>query len=290
MLIKNWLQSYHLTTPDESYQAMREIMQEIALAGLYRSGFFEKAAFYGGTALRVFYGLPRFSEDLDFSLLQTNKNFKIDPYLKLLANEFGALGMQVEIKTKLKTKQSNIDSAFLKDTGNWHQLILKSILPQNYSSALKPVKIKLEIDTMPPLGFSTENKLLLKPFSCYINCFAEPDLFAGKMHALLFRQWKNRVKGRDWFDLEWYIKRGTPVNLNHFTIRAKQSKHWVKPGKVKEKELLTLLNTKIKNTNIKQAKEDVHPFVKDASVLEIWSEKYFLDLVKKMKFDNSVIE
>ncbi|MBK7311742.1 MAG: nucleotidyl transferase AbiEii/AbiGii toxin family protein [Sphingobacteriaceae bacterium] len=283
-MIKNWIDTYKPTNADDLHQALREIMQEIALAGLYRSGFFEKAAFYGGTALRVFYGLNRFSEDLDFSLLQVNKNFKIQPYLKSVINEFEALGIQVEAKTKIKTNQSTIDSAFLKDTGNWHQLVLKGILPQNYPIAVKPIKIKLEIDTQPPLGFVTENKLLLKPFSCYINCFAEPDLFAGKMHALLFRQWKNRVKGRDWFDLEWYIKRGTPLHLNHFETRAKQSGHWPKNKTIKQKDILDLLNTKIKSTSIKQITEDVQPFVANTDLTTIWSSHYFSDLAKKIKF------
>ena len=212
MLIKHWIDSYKPTNANDLHQALREIMQEIALAGLYRAGFFEKAAFYGGTALRIFYNLDRFSEDLDFSLLNPDKKFKIEPYLKAVINEFEALGLQVEAKTKVKSNQSAIDSAFLKDTGNWHQLILTGILPQNYKAIVKPIKIKLEIDTQPPLGFNLENKLLLKPFSCYIQCFAQPDLFAGKMHAILFRQWKNRVKGRDWYDLEWYIKRATPLH------------------------------------------------------------------------------
>jgi predicted nucleotidyltransferase component of viral defense system len=286
MLIKDWIDTYKPTNAQDLHQAMREIMQEIALAGLYRSGFFEKAAFYGGTALRVFYQLNRFSEDLDFSLLQVNKNFKIEPYLKSVINEFNALGIQVEAKTKIKNNQSAIDSAFLKDTGNWHQLVLKGILPQNYPLAVKPIKIKLEIDTNPPLGFATENKLLLKPFSCYISCFSESDLFAGKMHALLFRQWKNRVTGRDWFDLEWYVKRGTTLHLNHFEIRAKQSGHWPKNKKIKPEDVLELLNSKIKNTSLNQMMEDVEPFIADNNHTNVWSTQYFKDLAKKIKFKN----
>ena len=286
MLIKDWIESYKPKNADDLHQALREIMQEITLAGLYRAGFFEKTAFYGGTALRVFHDLNRFSEDLDFSLLQKNKNFKIEPYLKSVINEFNALGLQVEAKTKVKTNQSAINSAFLKDTGNWHQLILKGILPQNYSVTVKPIKIKLEIDTNPPLGFTTENKLLLKPFSCYISCFSEPDLFAGKMHALLFRHWKNRVKGRDWFDLEWYVKRGTTLHLKHFESRAKQSGHWLKNKTIKQEDVIELLNTKIKNTSLKQIIDDVQPFVSNANLSNIWSTKYFEDLTKKIKFKN----
>ncbi|MDP3667217.1 MAG: nucleotidyl transferase AbiEii/AbiGii toxin family protein, partial [Sediminibacterium sp.] len=199
-MIKQWLEEYKPKTQEEAEQALREIMQEIALAGLQRSGFFEKAAFYGGTALRVFYGLDRFSEDLDFSLLEVNPNFSLEPYLEGIVTEFSALGMTVSVKEKIKTPQTNIDSAFLKSETAWKELILENIIPQAGLSMRPNIKIKLEVDTKPPLGFETEEKLLLKPFSFYVKCFSLPDLFAGKMHALLFRKWKQRVKGRDWYD------------------------------------------------------------------------------------------
>lgn len=287
MLIKNWLDTYKPKNAEELNQALREIMQEIALAGLYRAGFFEKATFYGGTALRIFYGLNRFSEDLDFSLIKPEPNFKLEPYLKAVIIEFESLGLHVEVKTKDKNKQSAIDSAFLKDTGNWHQLILKSIVPQNYTTTVKPIKIKLEIDTQPPFDFTIENKLLLKPFSCYISCFTAPDLFAGKMHALLFRQWKNRVKGRDWFDFEWYIKQGIALNLKHFETRAKQSGHWPKNKTIKAKDVLALLHAKISSTSVKQIITDVEPFLEDREAIKIWSENYFTQLAKKVKFSNA---
>lgn len=286
MVIKEWLDTYKPEDGNAVNQALREIMQEIALAGLYRSGFFEKAAFYGGTALRIFYGLNRFSEDLDFSLLKPDPNFKIEPYLKATQREFEALGLNIEIITKEKSKQCTIDSAFLKNTGtNLASLVLKSILPQNYPAAVKSIKIKFEIDTQPPLGFKTEEKLLLKPFSCFIKCFSASDLFAGKMHALLFRQWKNRVKGRDWYDLEWYIKQGIALNLKHFQIRAQQSGHWPMNKTIKPNDVLRLLNEKISNTSLKQILEDVKPFISNTQQIELWSEYYFTELVKKIRYE-----
>src|ERR1019366_4222360 len=103
-MIKQWMEEYHPATQQDAEQALREIMQEIALAGLQRSGFFDKAAFYGGTALRIFYGLDRFSEDLDFSLLKADSKFSLEPYLQGIKTEFTASGMQVSVKEKIKTK------------------------------------------------------------------------------------------------------------------------------------------------------------------------------------------
>lgn len=205
-MIKEWLEEYKPRNHEEAEDALREIMQEIALAGRGRSGFFEKAAFYGGTALRIFYGGELFSEDLDFSLLEANPQFELQPFLNGMLNEFNALGIDVSIKEKVKSKQTSIDAAFLKPGTEWKELVLKGIIPHEKIGIRPEIRIKLEVDTNPPLGFATEEKLLLRPISFYTKCFSGADLFAGKMHALLFGKWKGRVKGRDWFDMEWYIK------------------------------------------------------------------------------------
>ncbi|WP_332030091.1 nucleotidyl transferase AbiEii/AbiGii toxin family protein, partial [Kaistella sp.] len=180
-MIKDWIAEYQPKTDRDYKQALREIMQQITLAGLYRGGFFEKATFYGGTALRIFYGLNRFSEDLDFSLLQSEENFHLDNYLKAIEDEFTAQGMSVSIKTKVKSVQSNVESAFLKSETLWSELVLETVLPQFALKETIGLKIKIEVDTKPPLGFETEEKLLLKPFSFYVKCFVIEDLFAGKM-------------------------------------------------------------------------------------------------------------
>jgi len=188
-------------------------MQEITLADLYRGGFYKHAACYGGTALRIFHGLNRFSEDLDFSLLEKETEFELEPFFNSVVEEFNALGLQISLKQKTKLNISNIDSAFLKSETLWSELELGSTIPQIKFSSKPSIKIKIEVDTDPPLNFETENLLLSKPFSFYVNCFTLPNLFAGKMHALLFRKWKNRVKGKDWYDMEWYIRNGVELNL-----------------------------------------------------------------------------
>lgn len=283
-MIKEWLEEYKPGNQEAAEQALREIMQEITLAGLQRSGFFEKAAFYGGTALRIFHGLQRFSEDLDFSLLGINPAFSLKPYLEGIKAEFSALGVTVSIEEKNKTAKTDVDSAFLKPDTMWKELIIKEILPHESVKMRPTIKIKIEVDTAPPPGFNTEEKLLLKPFSFYVKCFTLPDLFAGKMHALLFRKWKGRVKGRDWFDMEWYIRKGIPLNLDHLLIRSLDSGDWKEKLMTKD-QFMSLLQNKIQSANFNNIRQDVVRFIPDQKVIEIWSPQYFRDLVQKIKFN-----
>ena len=282
-MIKEWIQEYNPQNKEQAESALREIMQDVALAGLQRAAFFEKAAFYGGTALRIFYGLDRFSEDLDFSLLETNPDFSFEPYFDGIVTEFDAIGMKVSIREKKKTNQNNIDSAFLKSETVWKELILDGIIPQAGVQASPGIKIKLEVDRKPPLGFETEEKLLLRPFSFYVKCFTLPNLFAGKMHALLFRKWGTRVKGRDWYDLEWYIKKGVPLDLHHFLLRAQDTGDWTE-ATITQNQLVELLKRKIDAVSFDGIREDIVRFIPDESVLDIWSPQYFKDLVDKLKF------
>jgi len=283
-MIKEWIESYNPKNREQANQALREIMQEIALAGLQRSGFFEKAAFYGGTALRIFHQLDRFSEDLDFSLLERDEHFSLKHYLNGIVDEFAAMGMKVSIVEKIKTQKTNVDSAFLKSDTLWTELNLENILPEMHVSANMNIKIKIEIDTAPPPGFFTEEKLLLKPFSFYVRCYQLPDLFAGKIHALLFRKWKQRVKGRDWYDMEWYIRKGVRLNKTHFIQRAIDSND-LSTNEMSNEEFLELLRVKIESTSINAIKEDVVRFIDDENKLTIWSKQYFLDLIERIKLD-----
>lgn len=284
-MIKDWIKEYNPKNEEEILSALREIMQEVALAGLSRTDFFEKAAFYGGTALRIFYGLDRFSEDLDFSLLQSNTDFSLEPYFPAILIEFESLGLHVSIKEKEKSIDSSIDSAFLKAETIWKEIVLEDLIKQTGVKSNKTLKIKIEVDRNPPLQFSTEEKLLIRPFSFYVKCFTRPSLFAGKMHALLYRKWKGRVKGRDWYDLEWYIKKGIPLDVEHFLKRANDTGDW-KNQSITPNEIKQLLKDKIAAFSINNIKEDVVRFIKDDSALEIWSPNYFNELVEKLKFDN----
>jgi hypothetical protein len=281
-MIKQWIESYEPKNIQETEQALREIMQEIALAGLYRANFFKHAAFCGGTALRIFHGLNRFSEDLDFSLLKKNPDFELDSYFNTVIEEFESLGIHVTLKQKLKSLTSNVDSAFLKSDTLWSELIFENTIPQIKLSTKPNIKIKVEVDTDPPQNFEAENQLLIKPYSFYVNCFTLPNLFAGKMHALLFRKWKNRVKGRDWYDMEWYIKKGVELNLPHLCQRAIESGDW-KDNSMTKEQLMELLYVKIDSVNIENVKEDVIRFIQNSNDLEIWSRDYFKKLSSILK-------
>jgi predicted nucleotidyltransferase component of viral defense system len=283
-MIKEWLAEYNPKNKEEAQSALREIMQDVALAGLYRGGFFEKAAFYGGTALRIFHGLDRFSEDLDFSLLESDPGFSLDKYLDAIQNEFRALGMQVSVREKKKVKDTHVDSAFLKSETIWKELVLEGIIPQSGLSQPAHIKIKIEVDTVPPVGFETEEKLLLRPFSFYVKCFALPYLFAGKMHAVLFRKWKENVKGRDWYDFEWYVKKGVTMNLKHFAERARDSED-LDEERLTEQQFRKLLTYRINSVDIEKVKADAVRFIPDGNKLDIWSNKYFNDLSAHLKLD-----
>jgi predicted nucleotidyltransferase component of viral defense system len=281
-MLKHWIEAYEPKNTQETEQALREIMQEITLAGLHRSGFFKYSAFYGGTALRIFHGLNRFSEDLDFSLLEKNPDFRLDPFLKELLIEFESFGIKIEVKQKLKSHISNIESAFLKNDTLWSELILDGTIEYLKGISRPNIKIKLEVDINPPLAFQTEDLLLTRPYSMFISCLTLPNLFAGKLHALLFRKWKNRVKGRDWFDFEWYLKQGTPLNLQHFALRAFESGDWPSKNLSKD-ELMKILTEKIDTVDINQIKSDVTPFIESQASMEIWSKPYFSALINKLK-------
>ena len=267
------LASYETGNDNDRLNAVHEVMQQVALGGLYNGGFFNKAAFYGGTCLRIFHGLDRFSEDMDFSLLAADPAFRLDPYFDAITAEFAALGQSIDITTKEKTAQSTIQSAFLKsDTAQYDIHLGRD----------RKIKIKIEVDTTPPLGFSTEQKLLLQPFSFYTNCFTLPDLYAGKMHALIYRSWKNRVKGRDWYDFEWYVRKNVTMDFKHFCERAYQFGSEAQ-GSLTSDPFRAILKDRIRKADIRQVKEDVAPFIKDPGRLHIWSTEYFLQLADMMK-------
>jgi predicted nucleotidyltransferase component of viral defense system len=275
-IFENMLSQYSPTTKEEKDNALHEVMQQIALAGLYKAGFFEKAAFYGGTCLRIFYGLQRFSEDMDFSLLQADDNFHLENYFDAIIAEFQSLGREISITRKEKKTQTNVESAFLKDNTEVYNLAF---------TTEKNIKIKIEVDTQPPSGFSTEHKLLMLPFSFMVRCYMLPDLYAGKMHALLFRAWKSRGKGREWYDFEYYVRNNIALNFKHLQQRAEQL-NTIKNENFTPEIFKNLLKDKIMKTDINLVKNDVRPFIKNPAEMDIWSADYFLQLVDMIKLGN----
>lgn len=266
------LSQYDMTTEQNKRNAVFEVNQQVILAGLYNGGFFESAAFYGGTCLRIFHGLQRFSEDMDFSLLTQNENFDFSKYFQPIIDAFALVGREVEIKKKDKKNFGKVESAFLKDNTDVYDVTFQTE---------KAIRIKIEVDTCPPMNFNTEQKLLLQPHSFMTRCYTLPDLFAGKMHALVYRSWKNRVKGRDWYDFEWYVRHNVPLDFAHLAERCKQfNNEDITPEQFKEK-----LKERLRTTDIKQVKDDVLPFVRNSKELDIWSNDYFVQLAEMARVE-----
>lgn len=261
-------------------RVLRETMQQICLLGLWRAKFFEHAAFYGGTALRLLYGLDRFSEDLDFSLLSPDPSFSLEPYFDFIRRELSAFDFETEIESK---NSSAIESAFIRADTKIH--VLKIGAGASLSDSIpygQVMKVKFEVDTDPPPAFETESKFILEPVPFGVRVYSPGDLFAGKMHAILFRSWKNRVKGRDWYDLIFFIRNDTPLRLSHLAERMRQTGHLGTDEMLTKEAFASLLDEKISNVDFSKARADVEPFIRNPEVLDIWSGAFFRDIAKRI--------
>lgn len=265
------LSVYELATEQQRRNATFEVNQQIILSGLYNGGFFNEAAFYGGTCLRIFHGLQRFSEDMDFSLLSCNENFDFTQYFQPIIDQFAMMGRKIEIKKKDKKNFGKVESAFLKDNTDVYDISFQTE---------RSIKIKIEVDTGPPQKFNTEQKLLILPQSFMTRCFTLPDLFAGKMHALVYRAWKKRVKGRDWYDFEWYVRHNVPLDFIHLQERVLQFNREY----VSKEAFMDKLRERLHTADINQVKADVLPFIRNPKELDIWSNDYFMQLARMIRF------
>ncbi len=282
------LAKYELRSVDDHLNALREVLQEISLYGLWRAKFFEHAAFYGGTALRILHGLDRYSEDMDFSLLKKNGSFDLTPYCSFMEEELNAWGFPVSIMVKQKTVDTAVESAFLK--ANTREIMLSIEAGANIVGAIhanRAIRIRIEVDTDPPPYFQVETRFLLQPIPFSVRVYNPPSLFAGKMHAVLCRDWQRRVKGRDWYDLIWYVGQGISLNLAHLEFRMKQSGHLAHDIVLDDASFRRLLNKKISQLDMAQAQADVERFLVNASVLSVWSTEFFLSVAEKIKINKS---
>ena len=282
--IATMLEQYPLRSADDHVNALREIFQNIALCGLWRAKFHEKGAFYGGTALRILHGLDRFSEDMDFSLMKPDPQFDLAPYCAFIEEELRAWGFVAAVTPKRKTVDSAIESAFLKANTREQFLVIEADpeVVEAIHSRLR-LKIKFEVDTDPPPGFRTETRFLLQPIPFSVRIYDPPSLFAGKMHALLCRSWKTRVKGRDWYDFVWYVGRGTELDLSHLEIRMRQSGHCDEETELDESSFKRMLAEKISELNVVDARSEVERFVKDRPALEVWSREFFSAVAERVR-------
>ena len=283
-VLSQMLSKYQINNIEDKQNAIKEIVQEIVLCGLSRGGFFKEAAFYGGTALRIFYGLDRFSEDLDFSLITQNPDFDLTKYFPYIENETKSLGLNFNVTEKIKSVDSNIKSAFLK--GNTKEHILSFYEDSEDSKFInkeEAIRIKFEVDINPPTGATYETKFGLLPSPYQVRLYDLQSLFAGKIHACLCRNWKSRVKGRDFYDYIFFLSIGAKVNLENLKAKLVQSKFINENYDLTIDNLKALLNERFENLDIEQAKQDVLPFIKDKTKLDLWSKEFFIEITKKVQ-------
>lgn len=276
-LLNDYMKFYEPQTADDYRNALKEIVQEIALYGLSRSDFFQKAAFYGGTSLRIFYGLDRFSEDMDFSLAEPNADFSLEKYFSYVEEALASHGLEMSVSKKIKANPNDVQSAFIKGE-TIIQLITIWDKEERGFPGISPhevIKIKMEIDTNPPAGATYNIRYGLRPVPYMVRLYDESSLFAGKLHAVLCRNWRNRVKGRDLYDFVWYITNRTKVNLFHLQKRLEQTGHWGKKESLTVQDLRNMLIERFDSIDYEQAKLDVRSFIKTEEKLQLWEAEFF---------------
>ena len=277
-LIQRRLDSYKATGPVEDEQATREILQEVALYALWRAGFFEVAAFQGGTSLRILHGLPRFSEALDFILKEPDPDFDWNTYLEKMSGGLQEFGLQSEALDKSRMDQ-RVKKALLKDNSVSNQLDLAFYRGHKD----KKLTIKLEIDVTPPEGSGYDYSYLDFPLDfevCHQDLSSNLSL---KIHALLCRPW---LKGRDWYDFNWYVKQGVQPNFTHLQGALYQYGPWEGQTLTIDKDwLISTLLEKVATVNWAEAAEDVARFLNAAEQqsLRLWSERFFNKKVEDLR-------
>ena len=282
-ILEEMIKQYKPETSEESKAALREILQSIVLVGLSRGGFFNKASFYGGTALRIFYGLNRYSEDLDFTLNEKVENFDFEYYFKSINDVASSYGLELEFSTKVKKVETPIESAFAKL--NTYQTLIKLKVDENLLTILhkdEVMKVKFEVDCNPSLGFDNEIRWLDLPEFASVSVLDQPSLFAGKIHAILCRSYKNNVKGRDYYDFLFYMRQKIKPNMNYLRNKL------IETQKLKENDyfdinvLKNMLMEKIESIDFNQVKNDAQKFIFKNENLEYFSKELFVDMIKRL--------
>lgn len=282
-IIEQMLIAYDEQPPWDKKNVVKEIMQEMVLCGLSRAGFFKETALYGDTVLRIFYGLDRFSEDLDFSLKTKKDDFDLSAYFPVLEKEIAAFGLHVDITEKVKSVESQVQSVFLKGNTKEHLLLFYGDHALSGIHAGEKIRIKFEVDTNPPAHANFEHQYRLLPSPYEVALYDAPSLFAGKIHAVLCRNWKSRVKGRDLYDYVFFLARNTPVNLDHLRARLQQSGYPSLNERFTLADLKTHLSRRFETIDYNQAKDDVIPFIRNLDSLQVWSANFFIQITGQLE-------
>ena len=282
-IIEQMLNQHESTTLSDKKNSIKEVVQEIILCGLSRAGFFHSAAFYGGTALRIFHGLDRFSEDLDFSLAAPDPDYRLDAYLPALEKELASYGFHFQAEARTKTVDSDIQSAFVK--GNTREHLLICYADDRLARSIgggELIKVKFELDTTPPPFANFEQKYRLLPIPYEIRLYDMPSLFAGKLHAVICRAWKSRIKGRDLYDYIFYLSHQTPVNLKHLNARLVDSGFEGAREDMTLPEIKQILFQRFSSIDFSKAKDDVLPFIRNPASLDVWSASFFQSITENL--------
>ena len=282
-VIEQLIQNYNPRNIEDVKNAIKEIIQSIVLIGLSRSNFFSKASFYGGTALRIFYGLNRYSEDLDFTLNAADESFSLTPYVQSIINVAKSYGIDLNVEVKSKKIETPVESAFAKL--NTYQAFISFNIDERLTSRLHKdelIKVKFEVDCNPSLGFNVESKWITEPELASINVLDIESLFSGKLHAILCRNYKNRVKGRDFYDFIFYINKKVKPNLNYLKNKLIESNILDKDAVFTIDILKEMLIQRFNQIDFKQVRDDAQKFVMKNEDLSLYCKELFIDCVNKM--------
>ena len=266
------------------HRALAETIQVVALLGLSRTDFFAHAAFYGGTALRLLYNLDRFSEDLDFSMVKPLKSFGLSSYLDSLRDEMKAFGFTVEIENHGKTMETPIESAFIKANTRLH--IIRAGAPDAIARRIHRnalCKVKLEVDIDPPPKAEFDTRYIDDPVPFSVRAYSGPALLAGKIDAVLYRGWQNRVKGRDWYDFAFLVRKKVPLLLAHLEARLRQRGVYTDQAPLSADQCKKMIARRIESVDFESARADIAAFVSDPRDLDVWSGDYFHHVLNKLQ-------
>lgn len=245
--------------------AMREYLQAYILRVVHELGFFRSTAFVGGTALRFLYGLPRFSEDLDFSCVK-KESYPFVDLIKKIKAELISAGYQISIAYNDK---KTVQYAFVKFEQLMYEARISPLPTQKFS-------IKIEVDTNPPKGAILGTQIVNKYFPISFLTYDISSLFAGKLHALLNRRY---TKGRDFFDIGWYLSRWQDLAPNVKLLQNALKQTGWKGDYPTEKNWRELILRVIERASWKEVRGDVENFLENPSDLNILTKDNILKLL-----------
>ena len=282
-MINNYiLESLKISNPTnliEFENDLREITQKIVLSALSTTSFFRHVAFYGGTALRLFHGLMRFSEDLDFQVIEKDFKLDLDECMNVCIHTLLSYGLKAYVYSKEEYDKGEVRRRYIKiPCFNLANEYFESISMNKE----KLISLKIEISTAYIDGAQYEMKLLPSPILSNILCFDYSSLFAGKIHALLSRNWRERTKGRDYFDYLFYLSHNVNFNLKYLKNKLSKSLETDTSAFTLD-DIKVLLKEKFESADFTSIKNDIIPFVSDKNAINNLNKEMFIASIELLK-------